>query len=89
MTRTRFVHMLTRMGTDSFDPLAFDILLGLRQALRTERNWRRLRSADRVDKEAAEKEVAAAISEHLRLANWRLERGPPAVGGGHPRGKVP
>jgi hypothetical protein len=32
--------------------------------------------------EEEQKRVSSAIADHLELANWKIERGPPSQGGG-------
>jgi len=56
--------------------LAFDIMLGLRKGLRVIRGMRRALS------EEEQQRVSAKIAEHLELANWKIERGPPSQGAG-------
>lgn len=72
------------MGTDSFDPLAFDILLGLREGMRFRRTVDAIAGKDRVAKEDAEQKVADAIAAKLRHSNWLFRRGQAISGGAGP-----
>ena len=56
--------------------LAFDIMLGLRKGLKLVRGMRRSLS------EEEQRRVSSKIAEHLELANWKIERGPPSHGAG-------
>jgi hypothetical protein len=54
--------------------LAFDIMMGLRKGLKLVRGMRRSMT------EEEQQRVSGAIAEHLELANWKIERGPPSQG---------
>ena len=55
--------------------LAFDIMMGLRKGLKLVRGMRRSMT------EEDQQRVSGEIAEHLKLANWKVERGPPSQGG--------
>ena len=59
------------------DDLRLSIAMGLRKGLALCRGRRREFT------EEEQHRVAGAIAEHLKLANWRIEPGPPAEGGSH------
>jgi hypothetical protein len=54
------------------DDLRLSLVMGLRKGLKQIRGMRRSLTEDQQDR------VANEIAKHLRLSNWRIEKGPPA-----------
>jgi hypothetical protein len=53
--------------------LVFDVMIGLRKGLKLVTGMRRQLSEDE------QQRISGAIADHLELANWKMEKGPPSV----------